>query len=318
MIFGAVFRKLLQKWTRLNDWLRAFILAVLVLLFIHFFLLRFVSVRSTSMYATLLPGDLVTVTRWNTWTGFDRGDIVVFRDPIQDDRVTLRRTLLVKRIVGLPGDTVQLIEGRLFVNRVRIGPFKDETHSYLVRVKKDADPADLLDHLGLPSDFISGGHAFFELPLNKTMAEALKNRPEVVSVERTSNATGAPRHIFPFSPYYKWNTDDYGPLVVPRGGDAVRVNAASVGLYDRIITRYEGHRLEHAGHDLMIDGVVSDRYIVEQDHYFVLGDCRHFSSDSRYWGFVPEDHLLGRAAFVLLSSEQGMSGPRWGRALQGL
>lgn len=312
-----MFRSWSARWKRLNEWVRAFVIALIILVFIHLFLFRFVVVRSTSMYATLLPGDLVAVTRWNTWTGFQRGDIAVFRDPVQDDRASFRRGLLIKRIVGLPGDTVQLIEGRLFVNRERVR-FPDQTQSYLVRLRSDSSAAAILDHLGLPLELVPADRSIIELPLNKALALALAERDEVISAEPMRMATGAPRHIFPFSPNYRWNTDDYGPIIVPKKGDTVRVNVATIALYDRIITRYEGHRLEVKDSELAIDGEVASEYVIEQDHYFVLGDSRHHSADSRYWGFVPEDHLLGRAAFVLLGAEQGTAAPRWGRALKGL
>lgn len=317
MIFGAMLRRLSARWKGLNEWFRAFVIALVTLVFIHLFLLRFVVVRSTSMYATLLPGDLVGVTRWNAWSGFERGDIAVFRDPVQDDRASFRRGLLIKRIVGLPGDTVQLIEGRLFVNREPLR-VPDETQSCLVRLRSDSSAASILKDLGLPLELAPAGRSIIELPLNKAMALALSERDDVISVEPMRLATGAPRHIFPFSPAYRWNTDDYGPIIVPKRGDTVRINAATIALYDRIITRYEGHRLEVKDNELAIDDQVTSEYVIGQDHYFVLGDSRHHSSDSRFWGFVPEDHLLGRAAFVLLSAEQGTVGPRWGRALKGL
>ena len=296
---------LLTRWRALNEWLRALLLAVVVLAFAHIFLLRFVSVRSTSMYATLLPGDLVAVTRWNAWTGFDRGDIAVFRDPVQDDRAMLQRQLLIKRIVGLPGDTVRLIDGRLFVNGRHTDPIPGETRSHLVRLKEGIDHRSLLNSLGLPSDFAPDDRSFVELPLNKTLAKSISDRDDVLSAEPMSTATGAPRHIFPYSPAYAWNTDDYGPIIVPKRGDTLRINPMNIALYDRLISRYEQHAISNHGNDLMIDGVITDRYVVEQDHFFVLGDCRHYSSDSRFWGFVPADHLVGRAAWIMIPSPSG-------------
>jgi hypothetical protein len=95
------------------------------------------------------------------------------------------------------------------------------------------------------------------------------------------------------------------PLVVPKRGDTLVLNGATIALYDRIISRYEGHDLKNQGDRLVIDGTVTDRYVVEQDYYFMLGDSRHFSSDSRFWGFVPQDHLVGRASLVILSGDHG-------------
>jgi len=108
--------KLKGVWKRIPEWGKAFLLAFTLLLLVHLFVLRWVTVRSTSMYATLLPGDLLGVERWAAWTGLHRGDIIVFHDPVQDDRPLYRRQLLVKRIAGLPGDEVQIRDGQLSIN----------------------------------------------------------------------------------------------------------------------------------------------------------------------------------------------------------
>lgn len=300
-----------------SDWFRAGLFALGILLGLHFFVLRWVTVRSTSMYSTLYPGDLVGVARWPVWAGFDRGDIAVFRDPLQDRSPFERRQLLVKRIVGLPGDVVQLKDGVLFVNGVRVS-YPGETRSYLVRLKKGTDPVAVLTELGLPPAFVLPGRSFIELPLNADMAEAITHRADVVSAEPMSTATGAPRHIFPFSPFFRWNSDDYGPLRVPAKGDTVRIDDTTIPLYDRIMSRYEGNKLEHDGRRLLLDGQPLDRYTIAKDYYFVLGDSRHYSADSRYWGFVPKDHLVGRASFVLLSQDPENGGLRRGRVLKGL
>ncbi|MBL8003406.1 MAG: signal peptidase I [Flavobacteriales bacterium] len=300
-----------------NDWFRAGLVAVGLLVLLHFFVLRWVTVRSTSMYATLYPGDLVGVARWPVWTGFVRGDIAVFRDPLQDRKAFERRQLLVKRIVGLPGDVIELRNGVLLVNGERVH-YANETHSYLVRLRKGTDPTAVLRDLGLPPAFVPPGRGFIELPLNEAMADSIVERTDVVSAERMSSATGAPRHIFPFSPFFRWNSDDYGPLQVPARGDTVRIDDTTIPLYDRIISRYEGNKLEHDGRRLLLEGKPLERYIITKDYYFVLGDSRHYSADSRYWGFVPADHLVGRAGFVLVSQDPDNGVIRRGRVFKGL
>lgn len=300
-----------------NDWSRSGLVAVGLLVLLHFFVLRWVTVHSTSMYATLYPGDLVGVARWPLWTGFERGDIAVFRDPLQDRKAFERRQLLVKRIVGLPGDVVQLKDGVLFVNGERLR-YPGETRSYLVRLRKGTDPADVLRDLGLPPAFVPPGRGFIELPLNEAMADSVVARPDVISAEAMSPATGAPRHIFPYSPFHRWNSDDHGPLRVPAKGDTVRIDDTTIPLYDRIISRYEGNTLEHDGRRLLLHGKPLERYVISKDYYFVLGDSRHYSADSRYWGFVPADHLVGRASFVLVSQDPDNGDLRKGRVLRGL
>lgn len=308
-----ILRELKQRWTAMNDWLRAFVLAVVLLGLVHLFLLRFVSVQSTSMFATLFPGDLVLVERWRTWTGMERNDIVVFRDPLKDDVPAARRPLLVKRIVGMPGDVVELRDGRTYVNGELVADRPGITHSYLVRFRADSPVDSLLATIGLPPAYLGQERRVVEVPLNEAIAEQLRKPDDVVSVERTGPATGAPRHIFPFSPYFPWNSDDYGPVTVPRKGDTVRIDVRNLPLYDRLISVYEGHRLGVSGRELTIDDRPLTTYVFEQDHYFVLGDSRHHSADSRYWGFLPGDHLVGRVSLVILS--KGPAGLRSGRWL---
>lgn len=304
-------------WVRIGPWPKAGLLAVCALFLLHMFVLRWVTVRSTSMYSTLLPGDLLGVQRWPVWTGLHRGDVVVFRDPLQHDRAMTRRDLLVKRIVGMPGDEVRIRKGVLFVNEEATG-YPGETRSHLVRLARGTDPAPLLADLELPPSFVPAPGPVIELPLDPAQRSALEARPEVLSAEPMSTASGAPRHIFPFSPYFKWNSDNYGPLRVPAKGDTVRIDVSTIPMYDRIIHLYEGHELEAERNDLRIDGEATNRYVIGQDYYFVLGDSRHYSGDSRYWGFVPADHVVGRAAFILTSTDPDRGGVRAGRWLKPL
>jgi len=290
-----------HHWRSLNEWLRAFVLAVLLLVLAHLFVLRWVSVQSTSMYATLLPNDLVLVQRWPVWTGFERGDIAVFRDPLKDRDAKSKRPLLVKRIAGMPGDTVQLKQGVLFVNGVKQEAPPTATWSYLVRMRGEHSTDSIMDLLRLPKSMLIPGRRFLEIPSNQFLADTLEQLPAVVSAEAMSLATGAPRHIFPFSQRYRWNGDNYGPIVVPAKGDTLRIDMDNLPLYDRIMSLYEGHTLSVDRELLLIDGAPLTTYVVEQDYYFMLGDSRHHSADSRYWGFVPQDHLVGRAARIIFS-----------------
>jgi signal peptidase I len=310
--------RLLGHWRGTSDWIKSLFVAFLVLAFVHVFVLRWVTVRSTSMYATLYPGDLVGVAKWPLWTGFQRGDVVVFRDPMQDDRAMARRQLLVKRIVGMPGDRVELRQGQLFVNGLFVASYPHETQSWLLRFKPGADPQALLNELGLPPAYQLPTHNEIELPLNTELADAVRLRPEVEELAPLPLATGSSGRIFPFSPNFHWNSDDYGPINVPKKGEVVSINVDNLALYDRLLSRYEGNKLEASGNDLVLNGAPLTSYTIRQDHFFVLGDSRHYSADSRYWGFVPADHLVGRASFVLMSSDPvsgDLRSGRWFRAV---
>lgn len=293
-----------------NEWVRAFLIALGLLLLLHVFVFRFVTVRSVSMWATLRPGDLLLVQRWPLWTGFERGDVVVFRDPLRDKEFAWRRPLLVKRIVGLPGDVVEIAQGRLLVNGKPVEEPGGMTTSHLIRLREDADAIAFAHKHGLPDELVIPGRSTLETALNDELSRSLEQDPEVVGIAPMRLASGAPSHIFPFSPRYAWNGDDYGPIIIPKKGDVLGINVDNLPAYDRLMSVYEGHALSNSGNQLLIDGQLLDRYTVEQDYCFVLGDSRHFSADSRYWGFLPMSHIVGRGGPVLLSQRRPADGDR--------
>ena len=124
--------------------------------------------------------------------------------------------------------------------------------------------------------------------------------------------------IFPNDAQYDWTEDNFGPLTIPKKGDVVELTHKSLPIYRRIITAYEHHTLEEKADGIYIDGQKVDTYTIEMDYYWLMGDNRNNSADSRFWGFVPEDHIVGRAAFIWMSTnEKGyFGGVRWDRVFQ--
>lgn len=301
------------RWRRVPEWGKAFVIALGLLGFMHAFVLRWATVQSTSMYATLIPGDLLGVERWPVWTGLHRGDILVFHDPVQDDRPMRQRRLLVKRIVAMPGDEVEIRQGELFVNGLAFSVGQGQTARWTVRMKEGAQPAHVLGQLDLPADFVLPGHSVFDLPLNEGLADRLKELPDIITVIPGPKRQKGSGRLFPHGPNYQWSNANYGPLRVPKAKDTVIVDARTLPVYDRIISRYEHNRISVSEGAIQINDQTTDRYTIQGDYYFVLGDSRDHSEDSRYWGFVPADHAVGRAGFVLLNARAGK-----GRTFKGL
>jgi signal peptidase I len=129
-------------------------------------------------------------------------------------------------------------------------------------------------------------------------------------VERYNN-TEPSLDAFPHHNNYAWTQDNFGPLWVPQKGATIELTTANLPLYERIIDQYEGHDLSVEGDKIFIDGVETSTYTFAMDYYFMMGDNRHNSADSRYWGFVPEDHIVGKALFMAFS--KGEHGIRWNR-----
>ena len=153
------------------------------------------------------------------------------------------------------------------------------------------------------------------------MLESVKALPNVVSVVKNDDVwppdyPDSDLTIFPFSTGYKWTRDNYGPLWIPSAGASVELNLTNLPLYERIITSYEGNELKVVDGHIFINGSEATDYVFKQNYYFMMGDNRHNSLDSRYWGFVPEDHIVGKPAMIWLSVDANKKFPkniRWRR-----
>jgi len=153
--------------------------------------------------------------------------------------------------------------------------------------------------------------------MTKNVAAKVKEFDNVISVEEANMSKDVfADYIFPHTPAYSWNVDNFGPLVIPKKGATVELNAKNLPIYERIITVYEGNTLDTSTGKILINGKEATSYTFELDYYFMMGDNRHNSADSRFWGFVPEDHIVGKAVFIWLSldkNESFFSKIRWNR-----
>lgn len=270
-----------------------------------------------------------------------RNDIIVFNWPVDTvpyfgyhgpksyEKPVDKKSNYVKRTVGIPGDSVNIVGGQVKINGEDLEfpeRAKPET-SYDVKTKGgNFNPRYLYRHYDYtePLSKMPGEeNMYFFKGLTEENAEKLKMNPNVASIEKNMAPKGENGHTFPLSAYKPWNTDYYGPIYIPEKGKTIDITPENLPFYKRIIEIYEGREMGKKqqvttkGDQVYLNDDPIDSYTFKQDYYWVMGDNRHNSEDSRYWGYVPETHIVGKPIFIWFSIDHNASGIldkiRWDR-----
>lgn len=315
-------------------------MALITVMVVKAFLFDVFTIPSSSMEASLVPGDVILVNKFKygvrlpqTPIAFPlahqyipfldqvpafsdvielpylrffksdvkRNDVVVFNYPMNSEFPIDHRDYYIKRCVGLPGDNLKIDNQAIYINDSLVEPIKTAMFNYRVQTNTSVTNDSFLVH-GIIDSRITTVKDVWEVTCVDSLAEELKKVSFVSGVDKMTMPKGVfADYIFPYDSNYPFNLDYFGSIQIPAKGESVVLNAKNLPLYKRIIKVYEANDLVVEGEQIKINGEAVNEYTFKMDYYFMLGDNRYNSSDARFWGFLPEDHIIGKATNVLFS-----------------
>lgn len=350
-----------KKKSATREWADALIFAVIAATIIRGLFIEAFTIPTPSMERSLLVGDFLFVSKVNygartpvtplsfpfahhtlpivgtksylDWIqlpyyrlpglgNVERNDVVVFNYPMEDFRPIDKQENYIKRCVGISGDTLEVRDARVFINGVGENMPVESQASYMVRTDGNAFNGKTLEamHITEYGQYAEEGNYMFTL--TKDQKEKLSKFSNVKTVQEAIRPRGQyVDYVFPHDAKLGWNEDNFGPLIIPAKGMTINLSMANIEMYKRAIEVYEGNKVEIKDDGIYIAGKKADSYTFQMNYYFMMGDNRHNSLDSRFWGFVPENRIVGKALFIWMSWDSNASffnKIRWSRLFKGI
>ena len=350
----------LERKSKTREWIDAIAFAVVAATLIRGLFLEAYTIPTPSMEKSLLVGDFLFVSKYHYgprvpmtpisfpfahhtmpvlgtkayseaiklpyyrlpgFTTIKNNDVVVFNYPAENEgRPVDKKENYIKRCIAIPGDSVSLVEGQVFVNGKANENAPRMQMIYHVKTKdgngfdpkylKEID-ANMLQSLSNQGDF--------QMQIKEETVPTFKSMENVQTIEPIVQTSGEfMDFIYPFRKEIPWNVDNYGPLYIPKAGDNIPLTQMNYWLYEKAIRDYEGNpTIKMENGKVYINNKEITSYTFLRNYYFMMGDNRHFSADSRFWGMVPDDHIVGKAVFIWMSWDANESNifkkVRWNR-----
>lgn len=350
----------LERKSKTREWIDAIAFAVVAATLIRGLFLEAYTIPTPSMEKSLLVGDFLFVSKYHYgprvpmtpisfpfahhtmpvlgtkayseaiklpyyrlpgFTTIKNNDVVVFNYPAENEgRPVDKKENYIKRCIAIPGDSISLVDGQVFVNGKANENAPRMQMIYHVKTKdgngfdpkylKEID-ANMLQSLSNQGDF--------QMQIKEETVPTFKSMENVQTIEPIVQTRGEfMDFIYPFRKEIPWNVDNYGPLYIPKAGDNIPLTQMNYWLYEKAIRDYEGNpTLKMENGKVYINDKEITSYTFQRNYYFMMGDNRHFSADSRFWGMVPDDHIVGKAVFIWMSWDANESNifkkVRWNR-----
>mgnify|MGYP003705838399 CR=1 FL=1 len=334
-----------------GEWIDAGMFAILAATLIRTFFIEAYQIPTSSMEKSLLRGDFLFVSKMNygpripmtpisfpfvhqelpiiggksfseilklpfyRLPGFQKiknNDVVVFNYPGEDEFPVDKKTNYIKRCIAIAGDSLTIRNGIVYVNGKVADLAENSQTSYRVNTSNVIDRKSL-EKIDISEYGYNPNIRAYEIWMTPNNKKQISELPGVVSIIPTIDSFGNYPDVYPHIPeQLPWSRDNYGPIYIPKKGDILKLDAKTMWIYRDLIQKYEGNEsyVIRDGKAYLNNQEISS-YEVKMDYYFMMGDNRHRSADSRYWGYVPEDHIVGKALFIWMSIEQdGIYGGR--------
>lgn len=251
-------------------------------------------------------------------------DVVVFNYPFEDGRPVDKKENYIKRCLAIGGDSILVRNQQVFINGVAAENPPKMQHKYFVKTDGGGFSQRILKDLDITEGSSLSPNGDFEITMTEEAMLKMKKMQHVQQCDSVVQAQDVfVEYIFPFRKELPWNVDNFGPLYVPKAGDIITLDTVNYWIYERVIRTYElNQSFEMRDGKFYLNGNPITQYTFKQDYYFMMGDNRHNSADSRFWGFVPHDHIVGKALFIWLSLDPNESNIlnkiRWKRLFNGI
>jgi signal peptidase I len=286
-------------WSKKIIWIPSILISIWI--FLRIFFIQTPSIHTSSMRPTLFEGDQLFINKAAYWfKDIARNELIAFE---QENLQTKKTEELAKRCVGLPGDTLTLRNAEVYINGKKDPIQHAIQFQYLLVFGEQLPTAQTIEQLE-PAPSGSPAYGTLRIVFDPQKIGDLQKKIGISSISRiTSDSSQYSPYVFPNSSRIKWNADQFGPLWIPKAGVSISLNDTMILLYKKIIEA-EGHTLTQKNTSYYIDGEMCTSYTFLQNYYFVLGDNRYNSVDSRFFGFVSEKQIVGKISGILFTDSK--------------